>query len=130
MDGTLNEIMNLNGIPSNLEDIKANLDKLGGPESEPHYPVGWAWAGNTPFQFSTGFSSGDLGGNGRSVMLSGTASRPETCQPAWSRTSTAWASGATASLISARCACIASVSAKGMTRAAPLPSLGQIAPKM
>jgi arylsulfatase A-like enzyme len=51
MDGTLNEIMNLNGIPSNLEDIKENLEKLGGPDSEPHYPVGWARAGNTPFQW-------------------------------------------------------------------------------
>ena len=36
-DGTLNEIMNLNGIPSSIEDIMANLDKLGGPQSS-HYP--------------------------------------------------------------------------------------------
>ena len=32
--------------------------------------------------------------------------------------------------ISARCRFIASVSQRGMTRAAPLPSLGQIAPKI
>jgi hypothetical protein len=60
--------------------------------------------------FSTGFSSGERGGSGRRVMLSGTTSLRERCQPAWSRMSTAWAPGATAALISRRCACIAGVS--------------------
>ena len=32
--------------------------------------------------FSTGFSSGDLGGNGRSVMLGGITSLPVVCHPA------------------------------------------------
>jgi hypothetical protein len=32
--------------------------------------------------FSSGFSSGDLGGSGSSVMLLGTGSVLETCQPA------------------------------------------------
>ena len=32
--------------------------------------------------FSTGFSSGHLGGSGMSVMLSGTASSAEPCHPA------------------------------------------------
>jgi arylsulfatase len=68
MDGTLNEIMNLNGIPSNLEDIMANLDKLGGPESEPHYPVGWAWAGNTPFQWVKQVAS-HLGGTRNPMVI-------------------------------------------------------------
>ncbi|MBJ3777367.1 sulfatase-like hydrolase/transferase [Acuticoccus mangrovi] len=68
-DGTLNEIMNLNGIPSNLEDIKANLDKLGGPQSEPHYPVGWAWAGNTPFQWVKQVAS-HLGGTRNPMVVS------------------------------------------------------------
>ncbi|WP_240989539.1 arylsulfatase [Salipiger mangrovisoli] len=68
-DGTLNEIMNLNGIPSDLEDIKANIDKLGGPESEPHYPVGWAWAGNTPFQWVKQVAS-HLGGTRNPMVIS------------------------------------------------------------
>ncbi len=67
-DGTLNEIMNLNGIPSNLEDIMANLDKLGGPDSEPHYPVGWAWAGNTPFQWVKQVAS-HLGGTRNPMVV-------------------------------------------------------------
>ena len=32
--------------------------------------------------FSTGLSSGDFGGNGKSVMLLGTGSFVETCHPA------------------------------------------------
>jgi arylsulfatase A-like enzyme len=68
-DGTLNEIMNLNGIPSNLNDIVANLDKLGGPETEPHYPVGWAWAGNTPFQWVKQVAS-HLGGTRNPMVVS------------------------------------------------------------
>jgi len=49
--GTVNEIMNLNGVASRLEDNLAMLDEIGGPDTEPHYPLGWAWAGNAPFQW-------------------------------------------------------------------------------
>ena len=42
----------------------------------------------------------------------------------------ACAPGSTERLISARWACLASVLAKGMTRATPRPRPGQIAPKM
>jgi arylsulfatase A-like enzyme len=49
--GTTNEIMNLNGLPSRLEDNLKILDVIGDPSTEPHYPVGWAWAGNAPFQW-------------------------------------------------------------------------------
>ena len=44
------------------------LDKLGGPESEPHYPVGWAWAGNTPFQWVKQVAS-HLGGTRNSMVV-------------------------------------------------------------
>lgn len=67
-DGTLNEIMNLNGIPSSIEGILENIDKLGGPESEPHYPVGWAWAGNTPFQWVKQVAS-HLGGTRNPMVI-------------------------------------------------------------
>ncbi|WP_146572189.1 arylsulfatase [Botrimarina hoheduenensis] len=68
-DGTLNEIMNLNGLPTVLSDVVENLDKLGGPESEPHYPVGWAWAGNTPFQWVKQVAS-HLGGTRNPMVVS------------------------------------------------------------
>src|SRR6187200_58214 len=54
----------------------------------------------------------------------------ERCHPAWSTTSTACLPGATSAAISARCRFIASVLQAGRTSAAPLPSPGQIAPKM
>ena len=69
MDGTLNEIRNLNGLTTPIEDILKNLDKLGGPESEPHYPVGWAWAGNTPFQWVKQVAS-HLGGTRNPMVIS------------------------------------------------------------
>ncbi len=78
----------------------------------------------------TGFNSGDRGGSGRSVILAGTFSLGETCQPAWSSSSTACAPGATAWLTSSNWAAIASVSQEGTTRPAPVPLAGQIAPKM
>src|SRR4051794_14247813 len=65
-----------------------------------------------------------------SVMLSGSTRPAERCHPAWSTTSTACLSGATSAAISARCRFIASVLQAGRTSAAPLPSRGQIAPKM
>lgn len=68
-DGTLNEIRALNGLPTKLDDIIAHLDQLGGPESEPHYPVGWAWAGNTPFQWVKQVAS-HLGGTRNPMVIS------------------------------------------------------------
>ncbi len=68
-DGTLNEIKGLNGINTPIEEILPNLDKLGGPESEPHYPVGWAWAGNTPFQWVKQVAS-HLGGTRNPLVVS------------------------------------------------------------
>ena len=50
-DGTLNEVKALNGFPTPLEDNLKHLDDIGGPDGEPHYPVGWAWSGNAPFQW-------------------------------------------------------------------------------
>ena len=45
--------------------------------------------------FSTGFSSGDLGGKGMSVMLDGITSLSVICHPARSTMRTAWAPGVT-----------------------------------
>jgi arylsulfatase A-like enzyme len=49
--GTVNEVMNLNGVPSKLEDNLKLIDEIGSAHTEPHYPLGWAWAGNAPFQW-------------------------------------------------------------------------------
>ncbi|WP_044300883.1 arylsulfatase [Rhodopirellula sallentina] len=79
-DGTLNEIANLNGLNQSIDDILKNLDKLGGPETEPHYLVGWAWAGNTPFQWVKQVAS-HLGGSRNPMVISWPAKIQHDAQP-------------------------------------------------
>ncbi len=59
--GTSNMMAQVNGIEDNTAETLARLDELGGPHSLPHYPVGWAWAGNAPFQWGKRIGS-HLGG--------------------------------------------------------------------
>ncbi len=79
-DGTLNEIRNLNGLTTNIDDVLKDLDKLGGPETEPHYPIGWAWAGNTPFQWTKQIAS-HLGGTRNPMVISWPAKIKHDDQP-------------------------------------------------
>jgi arylsulfatase len=51
-DGTYNEILALNGIVSNISSQLKHIDEWGGPLTYPHFAVGWAHAGNTPFQWT------------------------------------------------------------------------------
>ena len=67
--GTTNEVMNLNGVPSKLEDNLKILGDLGGPDTEPHYPLGWAWSGNAPFQWVKQVAS-HLGGSRNPMVVS------------------------------------------------------------
>lgn len=48
--GSLNEANFFNRAPETVEDNLKLIDDLGGPNAFNHYPFGWAWAGNTPFQ--------------------------------------------------------------------------------
>jgi Sulfatase len=52
LTGTLNEMNAFNGVPDTTANILAHLDEIGGPNSFPHIPVGWALAGDTPFQWT------------------------------------------------------------------------------
>jgi arylsulfatase len=61
LDGTDNIMELVNGVQSPPSEVLRRLDEIGGPSSNPHYPVGWAWAGNTPFQWGKRFGS-HLGG--------------------------------------------------------------------
>jgi arylsulfatase A-like enzyme len=49
--GTLNNMMTQNGIPDSVAAQLPKIDEIGGPLHENHYPVGWAWAGSSPFQW-------------------------------------------------------------------------------
>jgi arylsulfatase len=48
--GSMNEASFFNRMPENVDECLARIDELGTPRAYNHYPFGWAWAGNTPFQ--------------------------------------------------------------------------------
>jgi arylsulfatase A-like enzyme len=53
--GTFNEWITLNGMGDLIETpefLNANLDKWGTPEAYNHYAASWAWAMDTPFQYT------------------------------------------------------------------------------
>lgn len=49
-NGSVNENKFFNGIPDSIEENMKYFDELGSPATYNHYPVGWAWAFNTPFK--------------------------------------------------------------------------------
>ncbi len=51
-DGTYNEMLALNGIVSDVSSQMKWMDEWGGPKTFPHFAVGWALAGDTPFQWT------------------------------------------------------------------------------
>jgi arylsulfatase len=51
-DGSYNELLALNGIVSDISSQLKHIDEWGGPNTFPHFAVGWAHAGNTPFQWT------------------------------------------------------------------------------
>ncbi len=51
-EGTYNEMMALNGIVGKADQMMSHIDTWGDPTTFPHYAIGWAWAGNTPFQWT------------------------------------------------------------------------------
>jgi len=69
LTGTLNNMMTQNGIPDTVEDQLEKIDEIGGPLHENHYPVGWAWAGSSPFQWMKRVPS-HFGGTRNGMILS------------------------------------------------------------
>jgi arylsulfatase len=67
-EGTYNEMMALNGIVGKAEQMMAHLDTWGGPTTYPHFAIGWAWAGNTPFQWTKQVAS-HFGGTRNGMVL-------------------------------------------------------------
>ena len=54
MNGAFNEMANFNGMAAleTTEFMLSKMDSFGGPESYNHFSVGWAWAMNTPLQWT------------------------------------------------------------------------------
>jgi arylsulfatase A-like enzyme len=67
--GTLNEMTTFNGVPDTTANIVAHADEIGGPNSFPHIPVGWALAGDTPFQWTKQIAS-HYGGTRNGMVIS------------------------------------------------------------
>jgi arylsulfatase len=67
--GTPNEIMSLNGQQPTMDEAIAFMDRWGMPGTSPHYAVGWAHAGDTPFQWTKQVAS-HFGGTRNSMIVS------------------------------------------------------------
>jgi arylsulfatase len=52
LEGTFSEVASLIGVQLGLQSTIKRMDEIGGPTSEPHVPVGWAWAMCAPFQWT------------------------------------------------------------------------------
>lgn len=68
-EGTYNEMMALNGIVGNASQMMDHLEDWGSPSTFPHYAIGWALAGNTPFQWTKQVAS-HFGGTRNAMVIS------------------------------------------------------------
>ena len=67
-EGTYNEMMALNGIVGKADQMMGHIDDWGGPTTFPHFAIGWAWAGDTPFQWTKQVAS-HFGGTRNGMVL-------------------------------------------------------------
>jgi arylsulfatase len=67
--GLMNENSFFNNVPESLQDNIAKMDELGGPKHFNHFPAGWAWAMNAPFQWTKQIAS-HLGGVRNPLVVS------------------------------------------------------------
>ena len=59
----------LQGFREETAATLQHLDEVGGPSSYPHYPAGWAWAMDTPFQWTKQIAS-HFGGTRNPLVVS------------------------------------------------------------
>jgi arylsulfatase len=69
MQGLLNEMTMFNAIPEDMKEVIRRMDELGGPTTFNHYPVGWAHAMDTPFQWTKQIAS-HFGGTRNGLVIS------------------------------------------------------------
>ncbi|EUA52562.1 type I phosphodiesterase / nucleotide pyrophosphatase family protein [Mycobacterium xenopi 3993] len=60
-NGSVNETKFFNGYIDTVEDSLKHLDRLGGPQTYNHYPIGWAMAFNTPYKLFKRYASHEGG---------------------------------------------------------------------
>ena len=57
LTGSVNELKVFNGVPEDRQQLLASLDELGSPKTFNHFHAAWAWAVNTPFQWTKQIAS-------------------------------------------------------------------------
>ena len=67
--GLLNEMTFFNASPRSFKEVLRRMDELGGPTTFNHYPVGWAHAMDTPFQWTKQIAS-HFGGTRNGMVIS------------------------------------------------------------
>jgi arylsulfatase len=67
-EGSYNEMMALNGIIGKADQMMSHIDDWGGPTTFPHFAIGWAWACNTPFQWTKQVAS-HFGGTRNGMVM-------------------------------------------------------------
>jgi len=68
-NGLLNEMTVFNAIPEDFKEVLRRMDELGGPNTFNHYPIGWAHAMDTPFQWTKQIAS-HWGGTRNGLVIS------------------------------------------------------------
>ena len=69
LNGVFNEMVSLNGMQEDTSYVVQHMDEIGGPKAYNHFPVGWAWAMNTPFQWGKQIAS-HFGGTRNPLVIS------------------------------------------------------------
>jgi arylsulfatase len=68
-NGLLNEMTFFNAIPEDFAEVERRMGELGGPNTFNHYPIGWAHAMDTPFQWTKQVAS-HFGGTRNGLVMS------------------------------------------------------------
>ncbi len=67
--GLLNEMTFFNNLKEDFEEVYRRRDELGGPMTFNHYPIGWAHAMDSPFQWTKQVAS-HFGGTRNGMVIS------------------------------------------------------------
>jgi len=69
LTGTLNVMRTMLGLPDDVSSMLKHIDEIGGAQFENHYPVGWCWAGSSPFHWMKQVAS-HFGGTRNGLVMS------------------------------------------------------------
>jgi arylsulfatase A-like enzyme len=69
VQGELNELAGINGVAEDYREVLARKDDLGTWKTHNHYPIGWAHAMDTPFQWTKQIAS-HYGGTRNGMVIS------------------------------------------------------------